>query len=338
MATLVDRGLLFQLIQSSTSIAVVSDFLKRKHLHFSAGSWEDMFTLRLIPYLDDGSITIAELVSLLRNVEEYGRQHIFLYRTTTTIALSLLDRTAVAARLQNMSLSNLMVGPSLYDHPETPTISDVRWVVNENGVDEGLIIKEIQSRSHYRFLGEEETPTGLIKSYERERERGVNIARLHSNGILEIRIASRKGPSRYFDDLRAFRIRIRPLLPPDGFAEVSLQKAKNTLWQSKASYAGKIRFSEIAARNSDDYILKAAGGSLEANIGDNQASVDSLSSFIAAAGQCESYNLWLSKNHTPSEREIHFLISGEPHEFAINANCTQEDYEYVLSELWALNT
>lgn len=337
MATTIDREVLFGLIQSATSLGVVSDFLRRKQLHFSAGSWDDMFNHRLAPYLDDAAITIDELVDLLRTVEEYGRQHIFLFRTTAANAAGIIDRATVTARLRSLRLASLLTNPALYEHPEQPTISDVRWVQTNTGDEVELVVKEIQSREHYRLIGTREDGDRLTREYQRVRERGVNVVRVHRSGRIEMRIAARTGSARYREDLIAFRHRLERLIPMSHIAEVSLRAAKERLWTNRSHYVGKIRFSEVGARNDDDFILKASAGSLSANVSSNEASVTSMENFIGRDGRCESYNLWFSKEHTPSGRDVHFLLSGEVNEFAINASCTKEDYEYVLSEIRALN-
>jgi hypothetical protein len=295
-----------------------------------------MFNLRLAPYLDESKISTDELIDLLRTVEEYGRQHVFLFRTTIANARTIMDRQAVAGALRAMGRAQLLAAPSLYEYPTQPTIADVRWV-EAAGTDVELIVKEIQVREQYRLVRVNHTATGMTKLYDKEQERGVNVARLYRNGQLEIRIAARAGSMRYAEDLRNFRQRVQRLIPMNHFAEVGLIKAKQTLWHDRANHAGKIRFSEVAARNDDDYILKAAAGSLEANVSSNAASVNSMESFVGQRGQLESYNMWFSKTHTPSGRDVHFLLSGDLNEFAITANCTKEDYEYVLSELRTLN-
>lgn len=331
----VDKSLLYRLIQSSTSIAVVSDFLKKKHLTYSASSWEDMFALRLDPALAESKIALAELVDLLRDVEEYGRQHVFLFKCSPEVAASVMDRQRMAASLELLELSHLLTSPNLYDFPTTPTIADIRWVTANQ--DTELVVKEIQTKEHYKLASVDHTESGMLKTYTKIQERGVNIARLHRNGNLEIRVAARSGSVSYREDLLFFRKRIEKIVPMLGFVQTPLRKAKDALWNSRALYDGKIRYSEIAVRNDDDYVLKAVGGSLESNVSSNQASVSSLQSFIEMEGQCESFNLWFSKAHTPSKRDVHFLLSGEVNEFAINASCTLDDYEYVLSELRALN-
>lgn len=333
--TPVDKDLLFKLIKSSTSIAVVSDFLKKHKLPHSAGSWEDMFKLRLEPALADSKISISDLVDLLRTVEEYGYQHIFLFNTSPANAQSAMNRSTVTTALASLGLTKLLTEPDLYDMPTTPTISDVRWVVNTH--DSEMIVKEIQVKESYELSTQTVTQNGMIREYKKIQERGVNVAHLKRNGDLEIRIASRTGSNSYATDLRNFRHRIGQILPLNGFAEKSLRKAKDKLWTDRLAYSGKIRFSEVAARNDEDYILKASGGNIESNVSSNEASVSSMENFIGMDGRCESFNLWFSKAHTPSNRDLHFLVSGEVNEFAINAHCTQADYEFILAELRVLN-
>ena len=74
-----EKELLFSLLESATSIDVVSSLLKAKGLHYS-GTWQELRDKRLTPALESGALSFEELLELLRTGEEHGRQHVFFYQ------------------------------------------------------------------------------------------------------------------------------------------------------------------------------------------------------------------------------------------------------------------
>lgn len=72
--------LIAKLLSETTSLAIVSAFLKERRLAHSAPSWDSMINNRLRPALKSRDISFEDLVELLGSVEEHGRQHVFLYR------------------------------------------------------------------------------------------------------------------------------------------------------------------------------------------------------------------------------------------------------------------
>ena len=179
-----DLKLVFKLIEQSTSLAVVSDFLKAKALSHSAGSWSDMYSLRIEPAIRDNKLAIADLVNLLRSVEEYGQQHIFLFRAKTGLVGDLMDRSRITKILKSQQLEDLLAAPRLFDQPSKPTFVDVRWH-GENKV-RALVLKEVLTRESFEFIGETDDGSIIKKSYQRVTERSVNVAVLRSSGELEI--------------------------------------------------------------------------------------------------------------------------------------------------------
>lgn len=99
----------------------------------------------------------------------------------------------------------------------------------------------------------------------------------------------------------------------------------------------KIRFSDLTVSNDEDVSLKAFGKVLTTNVAGSAAAVGSVDSFLASDGYCDSSNIWFLKGSPVPARDIHVVLSGEENEIAVPANCSEVDYEYVLSELKALN-
>jgi hypothetical protein len=61
--------LIAKLLRQTSSLTIVSEFLKVKGLTHSASSWDDMVDKRLVPAIKAKKILIQDLIELLRNVE-----------------------------------------------------------------------------------------------------------------------------------------------------------------------------------------------------------------------------------------------------------------------------
>lgn len=233
--------LIFDLISRATSIAVVSEFLKARGLTSSAGSWADMFTQRIEPALASSQLSMKDLIDLLRSVEEYGRQHIFVFRAPDKgAAEALIDKVRIGQILKTLDLMDLLAEPRQFDMPAKPAFVDIRWAGNPVGSE--LIIKEVLTRETLEFRGITKNGTTIQRNYETIKERVVNVIRLTSKGDLEIRLASRRGSSRYSDDLKDIAVRLQPFLTLHDFKIVSFAKAKAKLWSDRSALAQKLGF------------------------------------------------------------------------------------------------
>ncbi|MBX3653170.1 MAG: hypothetical protein KF686_03225 [Ramlibacter sp.] len=334
MTKKIDVSLIYKLISQGTSLAVVSDFLKARNLPHSGGSWDSLFEKRIEPALRDGSLTVAELIELLRSVEEYGKQHVFLYRLRRDVAAELMDPKRIARVLALLEVSDLLDAPRVFEMPRTPTFADVRWQHN----DSELVIKEVLTRESIEFSGETEHGDTIQRTYKRIRERVVNVGVIRKNGTFELRLFSRRGPSKYDDDLKQITQRWKPFLDIASFAPVSLSKAKEKLWTDRGLLAKQIRYSDVVVSNDDDISLRAFGKVFDADLAGNKAAQSSLDIFLTEDGYFDSSNIWFIQGEKVPARDIHVVLQGASNEVAIPTNCSQVDYEYVLSQLLALNT
>lgn len=324
-----------ELLRQTTSLGVVGEFLKGKSLHHSAGSWEVLQDRRIIPAVQDNQITNAELVNLLRTAEEHGRQHVFLYSCSRAHALELLDEARIRGVLRSMGLTELWTVPRVLDQPDVPTLVDVRL----EGVGRGqtLVVKEIELRTHQRYERTEPDGDFLRKIYKIQKERVVNVARLHASGLLELRLGSHANSSKYGDDIRRFRHQISRLIPQKEFLEVSLSNAMSTILHKRKELGHLIRYSDSTLRNENGVVLRAATGAEGSDLNSDKGAQDSIDAFMAEDGQCEGLNFFFRAAPPKVPKEVHVLLSGELNEFAIPANCTAEDYQYVLDQLRLLN-
>jgi hypothetical protein len=70
---------------------------------------------------------------------------------------------------------------------------------------------------------------------------------------------------------------------------------------------------------------------------DDSGAAESIDKFRGHGAHCDSSNIWFRPVEGIFTREIHVLVSGLSNEFAVTANCTRTEYEYVLNELRTCN-
>jgi hypothetical protein len=178
--------------------------------------------------------------------------------------------------------------------------------------------------------------------YDLERVRAVYIARLHSDGLLEVRIYSHRsgGARAYKEDVNQILASLVGMVDPAKTKVVSLQKLKDALWSRRASLQGYVRYSDSELRNEHGSRLRGATGREEADLFDDPATEASMETFGEKSdAYCESLNVWwkTQKDGRPS-KDIHLWLAGDENEFAINQQCSRADYEHVLSELRRLSS
>ena len=101
----VNLGLLYKLLQSNSNIAHLQDFLKSKELPHSGGSWVNMFANRIDPALGSGKIALEDLFNLLRESEEHGSQHVFLYKCSKATAQKICTQDHLESALKSIGAS-----------------------------------------------------------------------------------------------------------------------------------------------------------------------------------------------------------------------------------------
>ena len=79
-ATSEKARLVTELLSRATSLGVVSEFLKARGLHHSAGSWDEMRDKRIIPTIGRQKLTIDDLIELLSEVRIWTQPHVFVSR------------------------------------------------------------------------------------------------------------------------------------------------------------------------------------------------------------------------------------------------------------------
>ncbi|GAB1578695.1 hypothetical protein [Bordetella petrii] len=324
------------LLRQTTNKDVVADFLKAKDLA-SSGTWDDLLTKRIVPAVADNKVSNDELIALLRSAEEHGKQHVFLYQTPKATAQDRMARARITAELKRRKIEAILVQPMVLDQPDTPTIVDVRW--ESAHIDLSVTVKEVERRESQRFARQEHSADGkrLIKTYDVVRERAVNVVRLHHDGLLEMRISARStGSTKYDQDVKMFWNRLRGIVDLGDYKPLPLAKFKAKLLDP-AALAGVIRSSGSTLRNADGTVMNMSSRGADADLYGDGGAADGISAFAARGGFCDGSNFFFTKNAHLS-KDVHILVSGAVNEFAVTADCSEEDYRYVLSQVRRLNT
>ncbi len=325
------------LLKQVTSMDVVKDFLKNKGLAHSAGSWDVLINTRLQQALDAKAISIDELVQLLRDCEESGKQHIFLFSCSPKSMGTLLDENRITRAIEKKHLQHLLEGPVIIDTPDEPTVCDIRWEEYQGG-KKALVIKVLDSRRKKEKSSEMEDGDVLTVSYKIVTQRVIKLAKLHSDGLLELRVTSQSNGSKYNRDISSLRALLNPFLEGVEFIPVSLAKAKDKIWNDRDDLKDTIQHTHSIMKNDYGTTLQAAASTPENDLMEDAAATGSLELFLDNDGYCDTTNIWFigQSNGIPSKR-VHTLISGELNEFAVPAHCKKQDYDYVLGKIRSYN-
>ncbi|MYN28786.1 hypothetical protein [Duganella levis] len=334
--TLTNIQRIAELLRFSTSKQVVENFLRSKDLPTSSTSWDDFIERRIVAPVENEEIGVEEFAELLASVEECGKQHVYLYQCDATIAQQLLDESRIKRDVQRAGLDNLLGAPLALDTPPTPTIVDVRWEMAK--VPLNLTLKEVYTHEAYRLLGAPVIANDQItKTWRIIRTRAVNVAKLHRDGLLEIRIDSVSDAS-YQVQRERFIQALGEVIPVHKFGPINFAKAKAKLSTDKQALTKIIRFADTILKNENGTIFKVSSGSSEDDLAEDDGALAGEDSFLKHNGAyAEGQNFSFRAVQGLLSKEIKILMSGDPNEYGVIAHCSEDDYNYVLSELRKLN-
>jgi hypothetical protein len=322
---------IFELLRPATSLAVVSDFLKAKNLRFSAVSWEEMKVKRVIPAIRQQKITLADLKRLLSEAEEFGRTHIFLYRSTADRVAKFFDEDHLRSVVKRNGKENLLGEPEVVTLPDEPTLTEIRR--DDQKGNKLLNFKIIESRDEHVLEKQKTEENRIFKTYVIQKVRAVNVVRLHQSGFLEMRLQSHSNSTKYSADISRIWGIIQSILPNSIFAPFSLAKVKKELLGRRAELKKVVRFSDSTLRNSGGFTISASTGEMQTGDLFNDAGTGgSIDLFLKHGARCDSSNVWWLLDNGES-RPIHCYFGGQDNEFAIPANCSRGEYEYVLNKI-----
>lgn len=331
--TAVERPIsqIVKLLRRATSLRVVGEFLKQNDLPHSAGGWKELEEERFQPALDEGKITIEQISDFLAEVEEFGRSHVFLYRCKPETAAKLLNENAVKEVVKAFSLEGVMKKPDRTILPLLPTVTEIRFAKTEGA---SLSVKLVETREIEEFLRKSKRRNRTSWMYETIKVRAVNVLRLSSLGILEIRVQTYAENVSYVEEIqRMWKGALERFFPAENFSSLSLTPLKKKLWEKRDELGDALRFSDSRLRDPKGFTIAASTPKAASDLLANVGSVDAISSFLDSGGIQEGAAIWWKKqaNNTPS-CDVHTLLPGAANEIIFTANSTRADYEYVLAQ------
>ncbi len=326
---------LLVLLRSATTGAVLSEYLKNKGLHYS-GTREDLEQKRILPAFREGKITLLELKELLAETEEFGDSHVFLYTCDAKSVPAIVDENRVLGIVQMQGLDAALGMGRLLELPEQPSIASIRWEDDGRG-SKCFVIKIVEKRLERKYLGEVIVDGNKIRrEWEMLTVRAVNVARLFSTGLLEIRLASHWISTNYSPALNRIRGIIEPFIPSNLFSLRSLAQEKTQLWAKRKELTDQIRFSSTTLKTDIGGRIdaSAAGEDDEGDILADPAVTHGVDAFLQKGAYCDTANVfWLAQEDGLPSRETRMLLSGQSNEFAITSSCTKRDYEWIFDQL-----
>lgn len=325
---------LLSLIQEQSTVRDFASFLKSQGLPGGA-TWSDLED-RARSAVQKNRLSEKELTEFLSEAEEYGRQHVFLYRIKGGVVFP--SHKKIESWLQQHGAAGTLAEAQVVDKPNEPMIAEVRRDPAKSG--DVLVIKIVETRTYDTFLGTEERGGGrYTREYQREKVRAVNVIRVHSDGILEIRIFShRSGSTDYGQQLAELWTFIADLVRPTEATPLSLVKAKKNLYESRHSLEDTVSFSSTLLRNSAGINVTAACGRQQSLFSDDATDAGLQTMTTKGEAYCDEHNLWwLKQKKGRPTQDIHVMMAGEPNEFAVPQQCSRADYEHILSEIRRFN-
>ncbi|MDX1723929.1 MAG: hypothetical protein R3355_12600 [Pseudomonas sp.] len=338
-AELKQAKMIFGLIREASSLEVVRDFLRDRKVPITAPNWDELYNQRILPALESKKLAIEDLSVLLRQVEEYGKQHIFLFKSDPADAVKILARARVESVATDLGVFERMSIPLHLEMPEAPEIVDIRLEEASNGSGPiSLTVKICETRESSKLVEDnlDAATSRRIKTYQITKKRAISIAHLDREGLLQIRIASRDTSTKYHEQLSTVINMILKFVPTGVFESVSLSKAKDTLYSKQEDLAGIIRYSTTTAMNDFGISMNLASPNVSKNLSEDGGSSAAMKGFMAEKGFVTGSNIWFIMPSDAS-RQIHVYLSGERNEFAITATCTPGEYSYVIEKILSLN-
>lgn len=320
----------------------VDALFRRKGATFSAPNWELFLKKRVPSALDDGRVAVDDLADLLREAEEHGRQHVFLYKRAQRRAASeYLDENRIRLGLNRAGLPAILDNPRVLDKPNRPTFTEVRVDKTPNGQPKALVIKQIVTKESRQVLGETRTSANRIRiDVAVEEMRAVNVVKLHADGFCEIRLQSHKNPQ-YTREASQLLITLQELLPSGELQKFVLTAAKNNLFAQRKKLRADIRYTSSLLKDDYGSMIEASASTDVGDLFADDGMASTVDEFMKHDSYCSSSNFWIrvgtkppkTGRDKPEPNWVHVLAAGQDNEFVLTGQCSLREYDGVLSIL-----
>jgi len=323
-------------LRERSTISTITEFLRSKNLAHSANTWDDLIEKRLRQHWKDGKLSEVDFRKLLRDAEDYGHQHIFLYslKGGGAEAATRLKKTNVQAALKKMGYPDILTTPRFVPTPKQTEMADAYLAENLS-----LSMKLIERRT-LRVEEREETEDGYRIRKRIQYQRAVDLVTFLSTGLLEIRLEMMDDTPDYpkiRDDIWDV---IEPIFPQVEFGELDLSEARKKITVNPTDDVRRVvRVRRASGRDTDGTTFTVAAGKVNGNLLATEQNVEGIAKLggrpTSQMGQT-SVGFLAQENGIP-RRELGAIFTSAPNEVLILPSCTPEEYEYVRGQIAKLS-
>jgi hypothetical protein len=318
-------------IRDRTSISAVSEFLRAKEVQHSAGSWDDLIEKRLRPALDSGALDDNDVRTLVREAEDFGRQHVFLFEPTSSgpDPATLLKPERIKRFLKTQGWDGLVDSFSIPVMPSDIEAVDVHF-------DGTYVSFKFVERRSIVLLERQETSEGYTVRRVEQHVRAVNLVRLYENGLLEFRIASIAGTLDYAKLVARFWLEVQELIARMGFREKDLSRLRKSFTVKASAATQKIvRVRRAKGQDTDgtrfELMMHRPDGDLL-----NSSSVAQGIAALAASNTTRLGHtsvVFLPQASGNLRREVGVIFADGINELRVLPSCTQREYDYIRGQI-----
>lgn len=316
-----------QTIEAFTSLAVVSAYLKDKDVAHSAQSWKQMIDERIRPRLEDGRLTDLDIRALLREAEDFGRQHVFFFeRSSSATDHSLFDPKRFRQSLKKAGWEQYESGLHIvHGTPSTFSVSDVL-------LDDGKFsIKFVEPRT-VELDVREVANDAIVTRHVVRVVRAIDVVRIYENGLLEICVGIEHGTPSYSKILDDLWVLVSDFFDVKSFRPMDLQKLKRKVTVGANEAVKKlVRLTKAESHDADGNKQSLAAGRVGGSLLDHGSIRETLTSFAngkQVRTASASFGFLAQSSGVPS-KQINVIATKEVNELIVVRNCTSKDYEYV---------
>lgn len=334
------QEILFEVLESQSTLDNVRSFLQKKKLPHSASSWQSMIEKRIEPALKNGAINNNDIISIIRESEEHGNKHVRLFTFDNDYLDELvkaLDSKAVATWAADNDLPQQ--GEYIFTaYPDEPVVSEVR--VGDGEDSDSLIIKI--ARTEYRRKRGELTKFNGKEMYISERIpfRAVDVLKLKTNGVLEVRLNPRREPPISYAGFASSAIsRLQGLVEIQRIAELSLSSAKDSFsdLKKKKKVTESFELYETQHKNDNGDRIQSTSQSDRGGILSSDRMTGVIEQFTVddPGAYCEKVRV---SYRFEEDKKINAILSEDTNEVIFTAKLSRDEFEEVLSSILDVNS
>jgi hypothetical protein len=309
------------------TISTISDYLKGRSLSHSANSWEELISKRLQPAFEEGALTEKDIQALLRDVEDYGRQHVFLYRDSSGDVASLLKATEIANALKAIHWDPSKTKFAIAGIPADVELIDVHYK------DGKYLSFKFAERRELEVVEKVELPEGILHRKSLQPVRAIDVVTFLESGLLEFRVAMIKGTKDYAAVVEVLWDKLSSFLPRDQFGEKDLSKLRRKFTIKPTETVRKI----VRVRSTTG--IHEEGAKFTSNpTGDLMKAEDTVQGMAAFGGKNTarlghmSVVFLAQKEGQIPQRDLGVIFTDAVNELRIIPRCTQREFEYLRGQ------